>query len=251
MNLDFLLSCVVYNTAFEAVPAGADSPSLGDDKIREFKQAFRERFEKEHKMDLSSGTLSADGWHKQGSALTYYAASAPTLRPDGITSLNALDYGRLWYNTSSGLTSTYTASGWVASYGSAKTTPIPDTVILRDASGDASTHVFSVTGYIVAVNEVFASGGNAVLSTTPGPYATGTLSAYGVYTIPAGTYYVHAGGFEGTARGIQVYASGAWRNVAVGPAGGENCSMLVHSDGTNYRVEQTYGSGYWETVQVV
>jgi hypothetical protein len=103
----------VWNSAFEASPAGGDSPASGDDKIRELKGAVRERLAKEHKMDLSSGAASADGWHIQGSAISFYSASSPTVRTDGATALDASDYGRLWYNTSTGALSVYTATGWV------------------------------------------------------------------------------------------------------------------------------------------
>jgi hypothetical protein len=63
-------------------------------------------------MDLSTGTAIADGWHIQGSAIDYYQASAPTTRPDGMTALDASDYGRRWYNTSTGVESIYTVGGW-------------------------------------------------------------------------------------------------------------------------------------------
>ena len=112
MDLSFLFSSVVWNSAYELSPAGADSPSSGDDKIRELKSATRERLAKEHKMDLSSGAASTDGWHIQGSAIDYYQASAPTTRPDGVTALDANDYGRRWYNTSTGVESIYTSGGW-------------------------------------------------------------------------------------------------------------------------------------------
>ena len=114
MNLNFLLSSIVWNSAFEAAPAGGDSPALGDDKIREVKSAVSERLIKEHKMDLSSGAAASDGWHRQGSAIDYYQASAPTTRPDGVTALDASDYGRRWVRTGDRAELVYTASGWVA-----------------------------------------------------------------------------------------------------------------------------------------
>lgn len=101
-----------WNTAFEASPAGSDAPSLGDNNIREVKSAVRERLIKEHKMNLSSGLIAEDGWHKQGSAIIYFGASAPTTRPDGTTALNAEDYGRLWLNTGTNVLYIYTSSGW-------------------------------------------------------------------------------------------------------------------------------------------
>jgi hypothetical protein len=86
----------VWNSAYEATPAGSDNPAQGDDAIRDSKVAIRERFAKEHVMNLSSGLLSEDGWHRQGSAVVFFQVAAPTTRPDGITALTADDNGRLW-----------------------------------------------------------------------------------------------------------------------------------------------------------
>jgi hypothetical protein len=114
MNLNMLFGLTVWNSAFEASPAGGDVPSLGDDKIREVKSAIRERIAKEHKMDLATGTASADGWHIQGSAVDYYQSSAPTTRPDGVTALDVNDYGRRWTHSVTLVQSVYTSTGWVA-----------------------------------------------------------------------------------------------------------------------------------------
>ena len=113
--LNNFLNLVVWNSNFEDEPAGGDSPSFGDDEIRDSKEAVRERFEKEHKMNLLSGVVADDGWHKRGSAITYYQASAPTTRPDGVTALTDDDAGRLWYRTTTGVLYAYksTLLGWV------------------------------------------------------------------------------------------------------------------------------------------
>lgn len=110
-----------WNSAFEATPAGSDVPSAGDDKIRELKGAIRERLDKEHVMDLTSGLLAEDGWHESGSAKAYIQASAPTTRPDGTTALSSADNGRIWIGTSSNTVYVYdhsagatTAARWVA-----------------------------------------------------------------------------------------------------------------------------------------
>lgn len=122
---------VTWNTPFEASPAGGDSPALGDDKIREFKEAFRERFEHEHKMDLGVGTASLDGWHIQGSAISYIQTDAPTTRPDGSTALSALDNGRLWVDTDDNSFYFYVhGTGWVA------------TAFIAHITSDGSDHGF-------------------------------------------------------------------------------------------------------------
>lgn len=114
--MDFLrslLAAITWNGAFEDEPSGGDDPSYGDDEIRYLKEAVRERFEKEHKMNLSSGTAGADGWHKKGGGIPYFQASEPTTRPDGITSLNADDNGRRWIRSTDYAESVYDHPSWV------------------------------------------------------------------------------------------------------------------------------------------
>lgn len=105
---------VTWNSNFEDNPSGDDSPSYGDDEIRLLKSAFRERFEKGHMMNLASGTVASDGWHKSGSAKLYYQASAPTTRPDGTTALTADDNGRRWVRSTDKREYTYAHPDWVA-----------------------------------------------------------------------------------------------------------------------------------------
>ena len=93
---------VTWSTYYATQPSGSDSPTLGDNSIREVKQAVRERFEKEHTMDLSSGSLAGDGMHVSGSAQIYYTSAAPTVRPDGVTAFAARDAGRVWVDSDAG-----------------------------------------------------------------------------------------------------------------------------------------------------
>jgi len=103
----------VWNTSFEASPAGADDPSLGDDKFRELKQAVRERLIKEHTMNTGSGLLAEDGWHRMGSGMIYIGEAAPTTKPDGATALDSTyDVGRLWLKVSTGQISYWTGTAW-------------------------------------------------------------------------------------------------------------------------------------------
>ncbi len=90
---------VVWDGAFETVPSGGNKPSLGPSVIRATKQGVRERFSKEHTQDLASGLEAEDGFHRQGSAVSYFQSAAPTLRPDGITALDSNDNGRLWVDS--------------------------------------------------------------------------------------------------------------------------------------------------------
>jgi len=94
---------VTWNTAYEGQPDGDNSPTLGDDAFRELKGAIRERFEKEHTMDLTSGAFSGDGWHIAGSGMAYVQAAEPTTRPDAATALTgAIDKGRIWFDSDNG-----------------------------------------------------------------------------------------------------------------------------------------------------
>lgn len=107
----------VWNTAFEASPAGADDPSLGDDKFRELKGAIRERLIHEHTQNLSSGLVAEDGWHKMGAAVIYIGEAAPTTKPDGATALDATyDVGRLWLKVSTGELKYWTGSAWASAW---------------------------------------------------------------------------------------------------------------------------------------
>jgi hypothetical protein len=104
---------IVWNWAFEALPDHGETPSYGDDRIREVKEGIRERFNKEHYMDPASGSVANHGYHRMGSAVCYYQAAAPTVRPDGVTALNAQDAGRRWIRTTDNAEFIYTGATWV------------------------------------------------------------------------------------------------------------------------------------------
>lgn len=98
------------NSAFMGQPAGGEDPSLGDDRIRAFKEAWKERLEKEHYLDLTeAGVQPRQGLHRAGSAVAFYQASAPTQR-NGVA-LGASDAGILWSNTT-GKLSVWTGTAW-------------------------------------------------------------------------------------------------------------------------------------------
>lgn len=112
--MEFLsLFGVIWNQTFADKPAGSRSPSLGDDDIREFKEAVYERLDKEHVMDTGSGLAADDGYHLEGSAKIWSSETAPTTRPDGVA-LSAADDGRVWRKPSTGEISYYEhgAGGW-------------------------------------------------------------------------------------------------------------------------------------------
>ena len=91
-----------WDTTFEANPQGSDSPSAGDDAIRERAEATRQRGERDHIWGLSE-TTSKHGWHREGSARAFVSAAAPTAYSDvDATAIGGdvtIDDGRLWFDS--------------------------------------------------------------------------------------------------------------------------------------------------------
>lgn len=199
-----------WNNAFEASPAGGDAPSSGDDKIREVKTAVRERLEKEHKFDLSSGLSGPDGWHKQGSSIDYYQASAPTTRPDGVTALDVNDYGRRWIKSSDLTEYVYTSTGWAAlTYAHSF---LGEKVLITAGSGNwvVPAGVFKLRVTCIGGG---GGGGEANVATVGADGANGNASTFGAIT-GAG-----AGGGGGGGR----YQAGTGGLGGLGAAGGYGC----------------------------
>ena len=88
---------MTWNLAYEATPAGSASPAEGDNEIRNTRLEVRSRVDQEHAILNTSTT--GQSVHKPGSAVVYFQAAEPTLRPDGLTSLNSNDTGRLWVDS--------------------------------------------------------------------------------------------------------------------------------------------------------
>jgi hypothetical protein len=84
------------NSWDEASPAITDPRREGAVEITSLRKAVRLRLDKEHAATLTGGV---GGEHKEGSAKVYFEASAPTMRPDGTTSLSSDDAGRLWLDS--------------------------------------------------------------------------------------------------------------------------------------------------------
>ena len=109
-----------WDANFEASPDGDDNPGQGDDKIREFKLEVRKRIGNEHGDYVNTaggadGSQSADWVHKKGSARAYYQSDAPTLRPDGQTSIGTNDAGRVWVsNGGNSPIMVWTGSAWTS-----------------------------------------------------------------------------------------------------------------------------------------
>lgn len=103
---------VTWDTAFELVPAGTDLLSGGDNAIRNLALATRERLEREHNFAVA-GTQSKHGWHRAGSAVSFYQAAAPTNKIDpSATALDSDDAGRLWVDSDTYALFVWDGSAW-------------------------------------------------------------------------------------------------------------------------------------------
>jgi hypothetical protein len=89
-----------WGDTYEAEPANTATPRGWSD-IQSIKVNLRSRLEKFHYWSLSDDSAK-QGFHKPGSTKVYYESSAPTDRPDGSTTLDTDDEGRLWHNTTDG-----------------------------------------------------------------------------------------------------------------------------------------------------
>lgn len=90
----------------ETTPASADPRKDGAAEILGLRKGLRLRLNKEHfalaVMSAGPDLETGGGEHKLGSAVAFYEASEPTLRPDGVTILDSDDTGRLLIDTTTG-----------------------------------------------------------------------------------------------------------------------------------------------------
>lgn len=114
---------VTWNADFDNSPKGSDAVGQMDDKIRETRQAVRERVEQEHLFDKNTSTQQ--GLHKMGSARVWLSGTEPDSPiPTAILTETAGDEskGRLWVVTSSGVPTgevkVYDGTDWVSMPGS-------------------------------------------------------------------------------------------------------------------------------------
>jgi hypothetical protein len=104
---------VTWDSAFRADPEGSDDPRQGDDSIRQFKVAVEERIAREH-IGLYTDTNANHGMHRQGSAVAFCQAAAPTTSVDGGSLSATLDLGRLWVKSTTGHIYYYNGSAFAA-----------------------------------------------------------------------------------------------------------------------------------------
>ena len=99
-----------WDSDFENIPKGSETPQRGDDRIRELKKAVRERVQQEHVFD-PGGTLENQGIHKSGSAVGSRDSSDPSTRPNG-DSLDTDDEGRIHVDSEVNAVRVYDGSKW-------------------------------------------------------------------------------------------------------------------------------------------
>lgn len=104
-----------WDSSYESAPAGGDSLTEGDNKIRQDRRAVRERGEREH-FWASTDTNSKHGWHREGSARAFVANTEPTAfdDPDGtaIGGDAVLDQGRLYFDSNANYLPRVYDGGW-------------------------------------------------------------------------------------------------------------------------------------------
>jgi hypothetical protein len=103
-----------WNAAFLSNPKSSDSPSQGDDEIRNLRAAIQERIKNEHTTydaDATGGVPALDWLHKAGSSISYYlpTASEPAVGLSG----SPLKAGALWYDTTLDVIKVWTGAAWV------------------------------------------------------------------------------------------------------------------------------------------
>lgn len=105
---------VTWDANFKSSPAGGDAPDTLDNTIRDTRAAVEERISNEHTNVVTGtgGSVAEDWLHKPGSAKAYYQAAAPTLRPDGVTTLNSADAGRIWVDSDTNFVYAWDGSAW-------------------------------------------------------------------------------------------------------------------------------------------
>ena len=124
-----------WNGSFQVIPAGTDTPTQGDDEIRNTRAAIEERMKNEHTTysgDPTGGAANLDWLHKPGSAVSFYQNSAPTTRING----QALVNGILWYDTTNKQLKIYSGGSWLPCSG-----VLSKVILIGDWNMDLTTSV--------------------------------------------------------------------------------------------------------------
>lgn len=111
----------------EGTPIISNPRRQGAGEIQFLRQSVRGRVNKEH-APLITGDITlglGGGEHLPGSAMVYYQTDAPTLRPDGLTSLDTDDAGRVWIKDTDGTFHWWDGTQWIAATTAAQSFDLP------------------------------------------------------------------------------------------------------------------------------
>lgn len=155
----------------EGTPLITSARREGAGEILNLRKSIRGRLNKEHEAfvtgDVTAG--AGGGEHKEGSAVCYYQASAPTLRPDGVTSLSAADDGRVWIDSDTKEAFVWDGDSWEAltlpnTINSFEVTVSQASLVLPAKTALTTGHVYLITVYGTTVR----SGAGFTVSVTIG-----------------------------------------------------------------------------------
>lgn len=220
----------------ETSPSNSSLIANGDDEIRDVRVGVRKRIEKEHTTPAGSGV---GGEHREGSAKVYNVGSTPTKRPDGTTTLDSNDEGRLWMNSTTKELKHYNGTSWEQIL-----LNNPFAILLDDGTPSTTTP---------------GSWGIRQITAKPyDPQLICTLSANKV-TLEAGTYLVSVKAFCGAVNHCQLrlydvthsavleYGGSSYHDRAMSVMGWIHLTaVLVITETTEFKVEnytELSGSG--------
>ena len=146
----------------------------------------------------SGGSVAADFLHKEGSARGYYASGAPTVRPDGSTSLGTGDDGRIWVDSDTNELYVWSGTAWVA----AGRTPPVGTIYFQLAGKTAPATLYGGTWTDVSATYAgcfFRAAGGSASAFASGNQAA-NLSAH-THTTPSHTHPIEGAEITGSTQG--------------------------------------------------
>lgn len=187
-------------SAWLASPSDSASVGAGNEAIQDVKETFHTRISREHHESLTEvSPQTKHGVHKAGSAVSFAQAAAPTLRPDGVTTLNADDHGRLWIDTDTGVMYFWKWDSGTSSGAWTECAPAHGLVLLTSGTSWTATW----TGP-VKVTCVGGGGGGGGAASSSGSFRTSGGGGAGatvehIYNVVAGTAYTYAIGAAGSA----------------------------------------------------
>jgi hypothetical protein len=226
-----------WTAAWNASPTDSDLVGGGDEAIADTRDTIGDRLVKEHFLSMSEASPQPQqGRHRPGSAVSFAQATAPTLKPDGSAVLDAIDHGRTWIDTDTGV-----MYFWKWASGSGAWTECAGAhglVLLTSGTSWTSTW----TGP-VKVTCVAGGGGSGGVSSSAASLLTASGGGGGggsgsrLYNVTKGTTYTYAigaagvGGASSTAEGgdgaATTFTDGVTLLTALGGLGGTYRTPIV------------------------